>query len=54
MITGVFGGAVIPFVMGLTSDAVGSQVGSVLIILMSALYLLFCAFAIQPGVRKSI
>ena len=48
MITGVFGGAVIPFVMGLTSDAMGSQVGSVIIILLSALYLLFCAFALTP------
>ncbi|MDP4208324.1 MAG: MFS transporter [Bacteroidota bacterium] len=47
MITGVFGGAVIPFFMGLTSDAVGSQIGSVLVILVSALYLLFCAYAIK-------
>jgi len=50
MITGVFGGAVIPFIMGLTSDAVGSQAGSVIIILLSALYLLFCAFAVNPRV----
>lgn len=48
MITGVFGGAVIPFIMGLTSDAMGSQVGSVLIILLSAIYLLFCAFVVKP------
>jgi len=47
MITGVFGGAVIPFIMGLTSDALGSQVGSVLIILLSATYLLFCAFVVN-------
>lgn len=47
MITGVFGGAVIPFIMGLTSDAMGSQVGSVLIIMLSSLYLLFCAFAVK-------
>lgn len=47
MITGVFGGAVIPFVMGLTSDALGSQVGSVLIILTSSVYLLFCAYSIK-------
>jgi fucose permease len=44
MITGVFGGAVIPFFMGLLSDAVGSQAGSVIVILLSALYLLFIAF----------
>ncbi len=47
MITGVFGGAVIPFIMGLTSDAIGSQIGSVLIILFSAVYLLFCAYTIK-------
>lgn len=49
MITGVFGGAVIPFIMGLTSDAVGSQVGSVVIILLCAFYLLFCAFMVKPN-----
>ena len=48
MITGVFGGAVIPFIMGITSDAFGSQTGSVVIILLSAIYLLFCAFAVKP------
>lgn len=47
MITGVFGGAVIPFVMGLTSDVFGSQVGSVLTILISSIYLLFCAYSIK-------
>ncbi|MFV0290921.1 MAG: MFS transporter [Mangrovibacterium sp.] len=47
MITGVFGGAVVPFFMGLTSDAMGSQIGSVIIILASALYLAFAAFAIR-------
>lgn len=50
MITGVFGGALIPFIMGLTSDALGSQVGSVLIILISTFYLLVCAFAVKPKV----
>lgn len=44
MITGVFGGAVIPFFMGLLSDTIGSQAGSVIVILASALYLLFIAF----------
>lgn len=45
MITGVFGGAVIPFIMGLASDSIGSQVGSVIVILASAVYLLYCAFS---------
>ncbi len=52
MITGVFGGAIIPFAMGLLSDAVGSQAGSVAIILLSALYLLFCAFTIRPKANQ--
>ena len=47
MITGVFGGAVIPFCMGLMSDSFGSQVGAVIVILASALYLMFAAFAIK-------
>lgn len=51
MITGVFGGAVIPFCMGLTSDAIGSQVGSVIVILISALYLFYAAFAIKVQSR---
>ena len=48
MITGVFGGAVIPFFMGLAADIMGSQVGSVIIILLGALYLFYLAF-IQRG-----
>tara|TARA_R110002050_G_scaffold158487_1_gene287820 strand:- start:389 stop:511 length:123 start_codon:yes stop_codon:yes gene_type:complete len=40
MITCEFGGAVLPFLMGITADLIGSQVGSVLIILAGALYLL--------------
>jgi len=47
MITGVFGGAIIPFVMGLMSDALGSQVGAVLVILTSAIYLFYIAFYIN-------
>jgi len=47
MITGVFGGAVIPFFMGLMSDLIGSQIGSILVIFISAIYLLFCAFVVN-------
>lgn len=46
MITGVFGGAVFPFFMGLMSDAIGSQVGAVIVILTGAVYLLFAAFKV--------
>ena len=47
MITGVFGGAIIPFFMGIMSDAIGSQVGAVLVILSGALYLLYAAFVLK-------
>lgn len=47
MITGVFGGAIIPFLMGLMSDTVGSQVGAVIVILASALYLMYAGFIIK-------
>jgi fucose permease len=49
MITGVFGGAVIPFFMGVFSDAFKSQVGSVIVILISALYLTYCAFFLKTA-----
>lgn len=47
MITGVFGGAVLPFFMGILSDTIGSQVGSVLVILAGALYLMYLAFSVR-------
>lgn len=47
MITGVFGGAIIPFIMGLMSDTLGSQVGAVIVILASAFYLLYLSFSIK-------
>jgi len=49
MITGVFGGAVIPFFMGIMSDTFNSQVGSVIVILLSALYLTYCAFFLKTA-----
>ena len=47
MITGVFGGAVIPFLMGIVSDAMNAQIGSVVVILLSSLYLFYCAFVVM-------
>ncbi|MDX9748204.1 MAG: MFS transporter [Paludibacter sp.] len=52
MITGVFGGAVIPFIMGISSDLWGSQIGSVSIILLSTVYLLYSAFRLPITVVK--
>ena len=49
MITGVFGGAVIPFFMGVLSDVFLSQVGSLIVILASALYLTYCAFFLKTA-----
>jgi fucose permease len=46
MITGVIGGAIIPVIMGLLSDAFHSQVGALIVILISSLYLLYCAFVV--------
>lgn len=43
MIMGVCGGAVIPPLMGIFADAVESQAGSLLVILLCALYLTFIA-----------
>ena len=44
MITGVSGGALTPFFMGLMTDAVGSQNGSLFVIAVCAVYLLFSAY----------
>ena len=43
MITGVFGGAVIPPLMGFATDIAGGQLGSVVIILVCMCYLAWCA-----------
>ena len=45
MITGVCGGAVIPPLMGLATEWVGNQRGSLLVISLCLLYLVWCAFA---------
>lgn len=49
MITGVFGGAVVPPLMGVLTDAVGSQIGSLCVIMCFALYLLFCGFKLKKA-----
>lgn len=51
MITGVFGGAVIPPLMGIATDAIGSQNGSLVVILLSVFYLLYCSFGIKKTVE---
>lgn len=45
MITGVCGGAVIPPLMGMAAQWTGSQNGSLAVISICLIYLIFCAFA---------
>ncbi|WP_029904921.1 sugar MFS transporter [Prevotella sp. 10(H)] len=47
MITGVAGGAVIPPLMGISADGFGSQTGSLFVIGICVVYLLFCSFFIK-------
>jgi fucose permease len=49
MITGVFGGALVPPMMGVFSDMTGSQSGSLIVIAFFALYLLFCGIKIKKA-----
>ena len=53
MITGVCGGAVIPPLMGLATDWVGNQRGSLLVISVCLLYLVWCAFAAGRRQREA-
>lgn len=43
MITGIFGGAVIPPVMGVLADAIGNQTGSLIVIGVCVAYLVWCS-----------
>ena len=52
MITGVCGGAIIPPLMGLLTETVGSQVGSLIILTVCAVYLTFCAYSIKSKTNK--
>lgn len=51
MITGVCGGAVIPPLMGVMTDLVGNQAGSLIVISICVIYLLLFAFRLKPQVR---
>ena len=43
MIMGLIGGSVFPLLMGVLSDAMGSQTGSVIVISVGVVYLVFLA-----------
>ncbi|MGM9748916.1 MAG: MFS transporter [Candidatus Cryptobacteroides sp.] len=47
MITGVFGGAVVPPLMGVCADLTGSQVGSLIVIGVCLLYLVWCSLKLK-------
>ena len=47
MVTGIFGGAVIPPLMGYCADIIGSQAGSLIVILGCMCYLLYCSVGIK-------
>ena len=53
MITGVCGGAVIPPLMGLATEWVGNQRGSLLVITLCLAYLVWCAFAAGRRQREA-
>lgn len=47
MITGICGGAVVTPLMGALTEAVGSQAGSLIVLVVCAVYLVYCAFGIK-------
>lgn len=51
MITGVFGGAVIPPLMGFMADTIGTQVGSLLVILGCMVYVATCAMMMKSSTK---
>lgn len=53
MITGVFGGAVIPPLMGIMTDVIGNQCGSLIVITACMVYLLLCAFIDRKQAESS-
>ena len=53
MITGVCGGAVIPPLMGLATEWVHNQCGSLLVISLCLAYLVWCAFAADRSHREA-
>ncbi len=47
MVTGIFGGAVIPPLMGYCTDLIGTQAGSLIVILGCMCYLLYCSVGVK-------
>lgn len=51
MIMGIFGGTIFPLVMGVASDALSSQVGAILVMLVGVIYLLFISSKIKANTK---
>ncbi len=49
LIMGLIGGTIFPLLMGVLSDALGSQVGSVLVINLGVVYLIYLAYMLKKG-----
>ena len=47
MITGIFGGAIVPPLMGFLTEKMDSQIGSVLVLTVCAVYLIFCSYSFK-------
>src|SRR5690606_40580700 len=52
MITGVFGGAVVPPIMGAMANVLGNQSGSLMVISAAVLYLIVLGFGIRQTSRS--
>lgn len=50
MVTGVAGGAIIPPLMGFATDYIGTQQGAVGIIILCAIYLVYCSFKLNISI----
>ena len=46
---GLIGGTIFPLLMGVLSDALGSQVGSVIVINLGVVYLIYLAYMLKKG-----
>ena len=49
LIMGLIGGTIFPLLMGVLSDALGSQVGSVIVINLGVVYLIYLAYMLKKG-----
>jgi len=53
MVTGVAGGAIIPPLMGFATDYIGTQQGAVGIIILCAVYLVYCSFRLNNSIIEA-